>query len=109
MEQYETDETAHRGTIIFTNASAAMKGFAKSAEFAMACHAKKGLAQSIAWELNPKGIHVAHVPIDAAIGWAQEDGSRAHWLAGETVDDNIWPIPFDISQKTAPNHLNNFP
>ena len=37
----------------------------------------------------PKGIHIAHVPIDAAIGWEQEDGSRAHRLAGETVDDNM--------------------
>ena len=37
----------------------------------------------------PQGIHVAHVPIDAAIGWKQEDGSRWHRLAGTTVDDNM--------------------
>lgn len=78
-----------RGTIVFTNASAALKGFASSAAFAMACQAKAGLAQSMARELMPKGIHVANVPIDAAIGWKQEDGSRAHRLAGTAVDDNM--------------------
>jgi NAD(P)-dependent dehydrogenase (short-subunit alcohol dehydrogenase family) len=78
-----------RGTIIFTNASAALKGFPTSGAFAMACQAKSGLAQSMARELMPKGIHVANVPIDAAIGWTQEDGSRAHRLAGTTVDDNM--------------------
>jgi NAD(P)-dependent dehydrogenase (short-subunit alcohol dehydrogenase family) len=78
-----------RGTIIFTNASAALKGYPKSGAFAMASHAKSGLAQSLARELMPEGIHIAHVPIDAAIGWTQDDGSRAHRLAGTTVDDNM--------------------
>ena len=79
----------HRGSIIFTNASAAMKGYSLSGAFAAASHGKSGLAQSMARELMPKGIHVAHLPIDAAIGWEQNDGSRAHRLAGETVDDNM--------------------
>jgi NAD(P)-dependent dehydrogenase (short-subunit alcohol dehydrogenase family) len=78
-----------KGTIIFTNASAALKGYPASGAFAMACQAKAGLAQSIARELMPQGIHVANVPIDAAIGWTREDGSRAHRLAGATVDDNM--------------------
>ncbi|MBX3501271.1 MAG: SDR family oxidoreductase [Alphaproteobacteria bacterium] len=78
-----------RGTIIFTNASAALKGFPASGAFAMACHAKAGLAQSMARELMPEGIHVANVPIDAAIGWTQEDGRRAHRRAGTSVDDNM--------------------
>ena len=78
-----------RGTIIFTNASAALKGFPNSGAFAMACHAKAGLAQSMARELMPLGIHVANVPIDAAIGRAQDHGGRAHWLIGATVDDNM--------------------
>jgi NAD(P)-dependent dehydrogenase (short-subunit alcohol dehydrogenase family) len=78
-----------RGTIIFTNASAGIKGFPLSGAFAMSCHAKSGLAQSMARELMPQGIHVANVPIDAAIGWTQEDGTRAHRLAGTTVDDNM--------------------
>jgi len=78
-----------KGTIIFTNASAALKGYPSSAAFAMACHAKSGLAQSLAREMMPHGIHVANVPIDAAVGWTQDDGSRAHRLAGTTVDDNM--------------------
>ncbi len=55
----------------------------------MACHAKSGLAQSMAREQMPEGIHVANVPIDAAIDWTQADGSRAYRLAGTTVDDNM--------------------
>jgi hypothetical protein len=55
----------------------------------MACHAKSGLAQSMARELMPQGIHVANVPSDAAIGWTQEDGTRAHRLAGTTVDEHM--------------------
>jgi NAD(P)-dependent dehydrogenase (short-subunit alcohol dehydrogenase family) len=85
----ELDANGARGTIIFTNASAALKGFPSSGAFAMACHAKSGLAQSLARELMPQGIHVANVPIDAAIGWTQEDGTRAHRLAGTAVDDNM--------------------
>ena len=82
-------DDGHRGTIIFTNASAAYKGYPRSGAFAMACHGKTGLAQSMARELMPKGIHIAHAPIDAAIGWTQEDGSRWHRLAGTTEDDNM--------------------
>ena len=78
-----------KGTIIFTNASAALKGFPLSGAFAMACQAKSGLAQSMARELMPQGIHVTNVAIDAAIGWTQEDGTRAHRLAGTSIDDNM--------------------
>ncbi len=83
------DDNGVRGTILYTNASAAFKGYPRSGAFAMASHAKSGLAQSMARELGPQGIHVAHIPIDAAIGWTQEDGSRAHRLAGTTEDDNM--------------------
>ena len=89
MRENTPDTNGVKGTIIFTNASAALKGFPTSGAFAMACQAKSGLAQSMARELMPQGIHIAHVPIDAAIGWVQEDGSRAHRLAGTTVDDNM--------------------
>jgi len=78
-----------RGSIIFTNASAALKGYPNSGAFAAACHGKAGLAQSMARELMPQGIHVTNVPIDAAIGWTQEDGSRAHRLAGTAEADNM--------------------
>jgi NAD(P)-dependent dehydrogenase (short-subunit alcohol dehydrogenase family) len=89
MRENQPNANGAKGTIIFTNASAALKGFPKSGAFAMACHAKSGLAQSMARELMPQGIHVANVPIDAAIGWTQEDGARAHRRAGTTVDDNM--------------------
>ena len=89
MRENTPNANGAKGTIIFTNASAALKGFPLSGAFAMACHAKAGLAQSMARELMPEGIHVANVPIDAAIGWTQEDGSRAHRLAGASVNDNL--------------------
>lgn len=89
MRRNDPNPNGARGTIIFTNASAALKGYPLSGAFAMACHAKAGLAQSMARELMPEGIHVANVPIDAAIGWTQEDGTRAHRLAGTSVDDNL--------------------
>lgn len=85
----QPDANGARGTIVITNASAALKGFAASGAFAMACQAKTGLAQSMARELMPQGIHVVNVPIDAAVGWRQDDGSRAHRLAGTTTDDNM--------------------
>jgi NAD(P)-dependent dehydrogenase (short-subunit alcohol dehydrogenase family) len=89
MRENKPNANGTKGTIIFTNASAALKGFPLSGAFAMACQAKLGLAQSMARELMPQGIHIANVPIDAAIGWKQEDGTRAHRLAGTTVDDNM--------------------
>jgi NAD(P)-dependent dehydrogenase (short-subunit alcohol dehydrogenase family) len=58
---------AGRGAILFTGASASVKGFSGSAPFAMGKFALRGLAQSIARELQPAGIHVAHFVIDGAI------------------------------------------
>ena len=55
------------GAIIFTGASASVKGYAQSAPFAMGKFALRGLAQSMARELAPQGIHVAHFVIDGGI------------------------------------------
>lgn len=55
------------GTILFTGASASVKGFAQSSAFAMGKFALRGLAQSMARELAPQNIHVAHVVIDGGI------------------------------------------
>ena len=55
------------GAILLTGASASVKGFALSAPFAMGKFALRGLAQSAARELGPKGIHVAHFVIDGAV------------------------------------------
>jgi len=55
------------GSILFTGASASVKGYPQSAPFAMGKFALRGLAQSMARELAPKGIHVAHFVIDGGI------------------------------------------
>lgn len=58
------------GAIFFTGASASVKGYAQSAPFAMGKFALRGLAQSMARELGPKGIHVAHFVIDGGVASA---------------------------------------
>ena len=56
------------GTILFTGASASVKGYARSSSFAMGKFALRGLAQSLARELQPQNIHVGHIVIDGGIG-----------------------------------------
>ena len=55
------------GAILFTGASASVKGYAQSAPFAMGKFALRGLHESLARELSPQGIHVAHFVIDGGI------------------------------------------
>ena len=55
------------GSIFFTGATAGVKGFANSSVFAMGKFGLRGLAQSLARELHPKGIHITHFVIDGAI------------------------------------------
>ena len=55
------------GTILFTGASASVKGYPRSSSFAMGKFALRGLAQSMARELHPQGIHIGHVVIDGGI------------------------------------------
>jgi NAD(P)-dependent dehydrogenase (short-subunit alcohol dehydrogenase family) len=62
------------GAILLTGATASIKGFANSAAFAMGKFALRGLAQSAARELGPKGIHVAHFIIDGGVRSAQRQG-----------------------------------
>jgi NAD(P)-dependent dehydrogenase (short-subunit alcohol dehydrogenase family) len=59
------------GAVLFTGASASVKGYAGSAPFAMGKFALRGLAQSLARELHPQGIHVVHVVIDGGIRGAR--------------------------------------
>jgi short-subunit dehydrogenase len=56
-----------RGAILLTGATASVKGFANSASFAIGKFGLRGLAQSAARELAPKGIHVAHFVIDGSV------------------------------------------
>jgi NAD(P)-dependent dehydrogenase (short-subunit alcohol dehydrogenase family) len=64
------------GTILFTGASAAVKGYPRSSSFAMGKFALRGLAQSLARELQPANIHVGHIVIDGGI--AKESDPRAN-------------------------------
>jgi NAD(P)-dependent dehydrogenase (short-subunit alcohol dehydrogenase family) len=63
------------GAILFTGASASVKGYAHSAPFAMGKFALRGLAQSMARELAPQNIHVAHFVIDGAVRSARRQES----------------------------------
>ena len=62
-----------KGSILFTGASASVKGYPQSAPFAMGKFALRGLAQSMARELAPKNIHVAHVVIDGGVRQGGDD------------------------------------
>jgi len=76
------------GSILFTGASASVKGYAQSAPFAMGKFALRGLAQSMARELHPKGIHVAHFVIDGGV----RDGARGRAeKPGEPQDSMLDP------------------
>lgn len=65
------------GAIFFTGASASVKGYAESAPFAMGKFALRGLAQSMARELAPRGVHVAHFVIDGAVRAGASDPRAA--------------------------------
>ena len=65
---------AGQGTMLFTGASAGVKGFPKSASFAMGKFALRGLCQSLARELHPKNIHIGHVVIDGGIASTPQSG-----------------------------------
>src|SRR5256714_6481107 len=64
-----------KGAILFTGASASVKGYAQSASFAMGKFALRGLAQSLARELSPRGIHVSHFVIDGGIRSERRPGA----------------------------------
>lgn len=78
---------AGRGTILFTGATAALRGGNGFAPFAIAKFGLRALAQSMARELGPKGVHVAHVIIDGII----DGGRSASWLAGKPADSGLAP------------------
>jgi NAD(P)-dependent dehydrogenase (short-subunit alcohol dehydrogenase family) len=90
-----------RGTIVFTGATASLRGREGFAAFAGAKHALRALAQSMARELWPKGIHVAHVVIDGAIdtefirsNFPERYAAKAHGgiLDPEHIADEYWRI-----------------
>jgi NAD(P)-dependent dehydrogenase (short-subunit alcohol dehydrogenase family) len=81
------------GTMLFTGASASVKGYAESAPFAMGKFALRGLAQSMARELAPKNIHVAHVIIDGAVrGSGYPEAAPDSQLDPESIAQTMWQL-----------------
>jgi NAD(P)-dependent dehydrogenase (short-subunit alcohol dehydrogenase family) len=83
------------GAIFFTGASASVKGYAQSAPFAMGKFALRGLAQSMARELAPKNIHVAHFVIDGGI--RSDSRTTTDPRAPERGDDGML-LPDEIAK-----------
>ena len=77
------------GAILFTGASASVKGYAQSAPFAMGKFALRGLAQSMARELQPKGIHVAHFVIDGGVRNAERGRVESSDAAPDSFLDPV--------------------
>jgi NAD(P)-dependent dehydrogenase (short-subunit alcohol dehydrogenase family) len=83
------------GAIFFTGASASMKGYPQSAPFAMGKFALRGLAQSMARELSPQGIHVAHFVIDGGIRSARRTeptDKPDSMLDPDAIATNYWNV-----------------
>ena len=80
------------GAILLTGASASVKGYAESAPFAMGKFALRGLAQSMARELAPKGIHVAHFVIDGAIRPSGRDDPTNAMLDPDAIADTYMHV-----------------
>ena len=83
------------GAILFTGASASVKGYAQSAPFAMGKFALRGLAQSMARELSPQGIHIAHFVIDGGIRSAtrsEQTDRPDSMLDPDAIALNYWNV-----------------
>jgi NAD(P)-dependent dehydrogenase (short-subunit alcohol dehydrogenase family) len=81
------------GAIMLTGASAGVKGYPQSAPFAMGKFALRGLAQSMARELHPKGIHVGHFVIDGGIRSATRQDSADNpdsFLDPDAIARSYW-------------------
>ena len=82
-----------RGAILFTGASASVKGYPQSAPFAMGKFALRGLAQSMARELAPQNIHVAHVVIDGAVrGSGYPEAAPDSQLDPDAIAQTMWQL-----------------
>jgi NAD(P)-dependent dehydrogenase (short-subunit alcohol dehydrogenase family) len=105
------------GSLFFTGASASVKGYAQSAPFAMGKFALRGLAQSLAREFGPKGIHVAHFVIDGGIrraggdpraaargeeGLLNPDAIASTYLATHRQHRSAWSFEIDLRPSVEP-------
>ncbi|MBO9403328.1 SDR family NAD(P)-dependent oxidoreductase [Shimia sp. R9_3] len=99
---YAAQEAAKRmlphnhGAILFTGASAGVKGYPESATFAMGKFALRGLAQSLARELHPQGIHIGHMVVDGRIrsadrpGYMDEPNNPDSRLSPDAIAESYW-------------------
>ena len=86
---------AGHGAILLSGATAGVKGFPKSAAFAMGKFALRGLAQSMARELAPQGVHVAHIVIDGGIRSATRPvppDAPDSFLHPDAIAENYWHL-----------------
>ena len=84
-----------RGAILFTGASASVKGYPRSSPFAMGKFALRGLAQSLARELAPQGIHIGHFVIDGGIrnpGRTEPPDRPDSMLDPDAIADAYWRL-----------------
>ena len=77
-----------KGALLFTGASAGVKGFPNSSVFAMGKFALRGLCLALARELHPQGIHVGHFVIDGGIATAETDNSQESRLDPDAIADS---------------------
>ena len=98
-----------RGSIFFTGATAGVKGFARSSVFAMGKFALRGLAQSLARELGPQGIHVVHFVIDGGVVQGSENlgvlSARAiaqSYMAALAQPSGAWSWELELRSHTEP-------
>jgi NAD(P)-dependent dehydrogenase (short-subunit alcohol dehydrogenase family) len=86
---------AGSGTILLTGASASVKGYPNSAPFAMGKFALRGLAESLARELQPENVHVAHFVIDGAIrnpGRTEPPDRPDSMLDPDAIAETYWQV-----------------
>jgi NAD(P)-dependent dehydrogenase (short-subunit alcohol dehydrogenase family) len=98
-----------RGSIFFTGATAGVKGFARSSVFAMGKFAVRGLAQSLARELGPQGIHVVHFVIDGGVVQGSEGldvlSPRAialSYMAALAQPPGAWSWELELRSRSEP-------
>lgn len=80
------------GTILFTGATASLRGSARFVNLAVGKFGLRAVAQSMARELGPRGIHVAHIVIDGQIGPAGGSGDRDDRLHPEAIAETYWAL-----------------
>ncbi len=103
------------GAIFFTGASASVKGYAQSAPFAMGKFALRGLAQAMARELQPRGIHIAHFIIDGGVknaargrpgdgrdGLLEPEGIAETYMAVLRQPRSAWSLEVDLRPWVEP-------